>query len=284
VEVLLRVKTRSCGERPHVSSQWLRTFGSAYADPRRATERAGGRRGSCQTRWRVDETVKALRCPPGYGAVEARKDRHRLEDFFYKRLGMRRCGGTLTDAEDAEEAQLTARVAAFEQTPEGRGRCRILELERKRFYGLSPAEQMELEILRGLYPELPPHVCSVHACRVCHDPPHKAPSSEPPRYVRKFLAGVATRRPPASIRRISSMIGQAPYVRFASIATELPHRSDPPLHAISELHAVQQKTPHSMALEVIRLIQSSTKVAVVRRRSGSEHRTSYRAQLQSMLE
>jgi hypothetical protein len=107
----------------------------------------------------VDETVKALRCPPGYGAVEARKDRHRLEDFLYKRLDMRRCGGTLTnaeDAEDAEEAQLTARVAAFEQTPEGRGRCRILELERKRSYDLSPAEQMELEILRGLYPELPP--------------------------------------------------------------------------------------------------------------------------------
>jgi hypothetical protein len=26
-------------------------------------------------RARVDETVKALRCPPGYGAVEARKDR-----------------------------------------------------------------------------------------------------------------------------------------------------------------------------------------------------------------
>jgi|ERR1700730_4039614 hypothetical protein len=108
-------------------------------------------------RARVDETVKALRCPPGYGAVEARKDRHRLEDFFYKRLAMRRrCGDTLTDAEDAEEAQLTARVAAFDQTPEGRGRCRILELERARFHGLSPAEQMELEILRGLYPELPP--------------------------------------------------------------------------------------------------------------------------------
>jgi hypothetical protein len=46
-------------------------------------------------RARVDETVKALRCPPGYGAVEARKDRHRLEDFLYKRSDMRRRGGTL---------------------------------------------------------------------------------------------------------------------------------------------------------------------------------------------
>jgi hypothetical protein len=81
-------------------------------------------------RARVDETVKALTCPPGYGAIEARKDRHRLEDFFYERLTIRRRGGTLTDAEDAEEAQLTARVAAFKQTPEGRGRARIFELKR----------------------------------------------------------------------------------------------------------------------------------------------------------
>src|SRR5262245_42984448 len=52
-------------------------------------------------RARIDETVKALKCPPGYGAIEARKDRHRLEDFFSKPLIIRRCGGTLTDAEDA---------------------------------------------------------------------------------------------------------------------------------------------------------------------------------------
>jgi hypothetical protein len=107
-------------------------------------------------RARLAETVKALRCPPGYGAIEARKDRHRLEDFFYKRLKIRRCGGTLTDAEDAEEAQLTARVAAFAKAPEGRGRGRIRELGLPSRDGLSPAEQMELEILRGLYPELPP--------------------------------------------------------------------------------------------------------------------------------
>ena len=76
----------------------------------------------------------------------------------YKRLTIRRCGGTLTDAEDAEEAELTARVAAFRQTPEGRGRRRIFELELPRHHreGLSPAEQVELETLRGLYPELPP--------------------------------------------------------------------------------------------------------------------------------
>jgi len=108
-------------------------------------------------RARIDETVKTLRCPPGYGAIEARKDRHRLEDFFSKRLIIRRCGGTLTDAEDVEEAQLTARVAAFDQTPEGRGRRRTVELLRRpRRDGLSPAEQIELEILRGLYPKLPP--------------------------------------------------------------------------------------------------------------------------------
>jgi hypothetical protein len=105
---------------------------------------------------RVPETVKAIGYPPGYGAIEARKDRHRLEDFFFKRLTIRRCGGHLTDAEDAEEAQVTARVAAFDQSPEGRGRHRIFELERKRRDGLSPAEQIELDTLRGLYPPLPP--------------------------------------------------------------------------------------------------------------------------------
>jgi hypothetical protein len=105
-------------------------------------------------RARVAETVKSVRF--GYGAIEARKDRHRLEDFFYKRLDLRRTGGILTDAEDAEEAQLTARVAAFDQSPEGRGRRRIFELKRTRGDGLSPAEQMELDTLGGLYPELPP--------------------------------------------------------------------------------------------------------------------------------
>ena len=104
-------------------------------------------------RTRVAETMKAIKF--GYGAIEARKDRHRLEDFFYKRLNLDRTGGTLTDAEDAEEAQLKARLAAFDQSPEGRGRRRLVEFGRRRD-GLSPAEQIELEILRGLYPKLPP--------------------------------------------------------------------------------------------------------------------------------
>jgi hypothetical protein len=105
---------------------------------------------------RVAETTKAIRCPPGYGAIEARKDRWRLGDFFYKRLTIRECGGMLTDAEDTEEAQLTALLAAFDQTPEGRARDRILKLDRLPHHRLSPTEQIELDILRELYPKLPP--------------------------------------------------------------------------------------------------------------------------------
>ena len=65
-------------------------------------------------------------------------------------------GGSLSAAESDEEAQLLARVLAFAETPEGLGRSRILELERKTFSrGPSPAEQDELDKLRKLYPDLP---------------------------------------------------------------------------------------------------------------------------------
>jgi hypothetical protein len=118
-------------------------------------------------RARVDETVKALTCPPGYGVIEARKDRHRLEDFFYKRLTIRRRGGNLTDAEDAEEAQLTARVAAFKQTPEGRGRARIFELERPGRVALAPLNNWNLRFYGG----------SIPSCRLI--PITHSPSSAP---------------------------------------------------------------------------------------------------------
>src|SRR5262249_1473385 len=66
-------------------------------------------------------------------------------------------GGRLTEREDTEEAQLIARTAAFDQSPEGRGRARIWELVHGTFSreGLSPAEQGELDNLQARYPELP---------------------------------------------------------------------------------------------------------------------------------
>jgi hypothetical protein len=102
-------------------------------------------------RTRIAETQNGLQCPAGYGAIQARKDYWRLDDLIYKRRTPRQ---TLTEAEDAEEAQLTARTAAFEQTPEGRARHRIRELKCRMY--LSTAEQSELDSLRTLYPNLPP--------------------------------------------------------------------------------------------------------------------------------
>jgi hypothetical protein len=76
---------------------------------------------------RIDEIAQAIGCPAHYGPREARKDNDRLHSLYCKRISPPSCGGgTLSEAEDAEEAQLTARVAAFEETPEGRARRRHL--------------------------------------------------------------------------------------------------------------------------------------------------------------
>jgi hypothetical protein len=61
-------------------------------------------------------------------------------------------GDPLTEAEDAEEAQARARALAFEESPEGRDRTRIRELELKDMCkGRSTAEQQELNDLRRRY-------------------------------------------------------------------------------------------------------------------------------------
>ena len=65
-------------------------------------------------------------------------------------------GGELKGAEDEEEAFLTVRVAAFQHSPEGRGRRRMLALKLKGVSGCrSPEEQKELEHLKVVYPEGP---------------------------------------------------------------------------------------------------------------------------------
>jgi hypothetical protein len=66
-------------------------------------------------------------------------------------------GGELKGAEEEEEAFLTARVAAFWHSPEGRDRKRMRELE---FKGIGSRcrtldEQKELDQLTLLYPEPP---------------------------------------------------------------------------------------------------------------------------------
>jgi hypothetical protein len=115
---------------------------------------------------RIVERAKAIGGPAGYGAEQARKDRHRFTGLLSKRRSPRHRGGpprnSLSAAEHAEEARLTWCVVAFDQSPEGHARKRIAELELKSFwagYGkgeISAAEQTELDRLRTLYPDLPP--------------------------------------------------------------------------------------------------------------------------------
>ena len=103
---------------------------------------------------RIEDRARAIGCPAGYGLKQAQKDRNRLHQLYCKRISPPTYGGgALSDAEDAEEAQLSARVAAFDESPEGCARRRIRDLEMQR--GRSAAEQSELDNLRTLYPDLP---------------------------------------------------------------------------------------------------------------------------------
>ena len=109
-------------------------------------------------RARIAETVRAIGCPANYGPREARKDQDRLHHFHCKRISPPSCGGgALSEAEEAEEAQATARVAAFEESPEGRARSRIFQLQLADLSrGLSDAEAEDLGSLQKIYPDLPP--------------------------------------------------------------------------------------------------------------------------------
>jgi hypothetical protein len=105
---------------------------------------------------RIDERVKALQCSAvlGYGPIESNRDANRLELLHRKRRSAPPYN-VLTEAEDAEEAYVTARFAAYPALPETLGRKRIDELESRSSGGktLSAAEQSELDELRKRYPE-----------------------------------------------------------------------------------------------------------------------------------
>ena len=105
-------------------------------------------------RTRLTERAKAIGCPAGYGPRQARIESDQLHQLHCMRISP---GGiSLTDAEDAEEAELRARVEAFNKSPEGRARSRIFELGLRKFGGgLSTAEQNELDRLEVLWPALP---------------------------------------------------------------------------------------------------------------------------------
>jgi hypothetical protein len=109
-----------------------------------------------ELRAQIAERVKTLRCPAGYGPREAMSDRNRLHALFSKRISPPPYN-VLTEAEDAEEAHLKARVAAYEASSEGQARSRIAALswQRSPRNPLSAAEQSELDELRKRYPDLP---------------------------------------------------------------------------------------------------------------------------------
>ena len=66
---------------------------------------------------RVAQIAQKLKCPAGYTALEARRDHKRLQELRHKadsppyRLGKK---------DDAEEAHLTARIAAYDQSDQKR--------------------------------------------------------------------------------------------------------------------------------------------------------------------
>jgi hypothetical protein len=103
----------------------------------------------------ISKRSAALVCPPGYGPEDAMEDNNRLHQLNCKRLSPPSCGGgELKGADDEEEAFLTARVAAFRHSQEGRDRHRIRKLEVYRVVR-SNDEQTELDGLRAVYPKGP---------------------------------------------------------------------------------------------------------------------------------
>jgi hypothetical protein len=108
-------------------------------------------------RLRIAERARAIACPPDYGAKECETDSDRLIKVRARRNSPPSRGGdTLSEAEDAKEAQLIARIEAFRQTPEGLARDRIHELTCKKRgvpCKLSSAEQIERDRLQLPFPE-----------------------------------------------------------------------------------------------------------------------------------
>ena len=97
----------------------------------------------------------ALESPPGYGEGDATKDSNRLHQLNCKRLSPPSCGGgELKGADGEEEALLTARLAAYRHSPEGRDRARMLKLMLKG-RRLNVDEQEELDRIKAKYPEAP---------------------------------------------------------------------------------------------------------------------------------
>ena len=84
------------------------------------------------------DRAKAIGCPVSYGPLAEHKDSTRLHALWGKRMSPPSCGGRLTDAEDAEEAQLRARVLAFQHRTEDRKGSLAEKEEYNRLYQQDP--------------------------------------------------------------------------------------------------------------------------------------------------
>ena len=110
-------------------------------------------------RARIAERASTINCPADYGFNEMWDDRVRLSAL---RFGKSEpwCADIIynVDDPDAEEAQLIARIEAFNQSPEGRARSRREELsDRSRSVWMCAADHCELINLVSRYPEPPFH-------------------------------------------------------------------------------------------------------------------------------
>jgi hypothetical protein len=93
----------------------------------------------------------SIRCPEGYTSVDEHEDLVRRDELFRKWRGR---PPPLTGEEDAEEAHLFARIAAFKQETcrAGRRMDVLRNLGEKR----SAAEQNELDALEARHRRIPP--------------------------------------------------------------------------------------------------------------------------------
>lgn len=97
---------------------------------------------------RIAERAETIALPAGYGLNEVWDDRARLDPWL--------ACMALNDVEDvdaAEEAQVIARIEAFNHSPEGRARERISELQHRSMGWMTRSEHSELDELLALYPE-----------------------------------------------------------------------------------------------------------------------------------
>lgn len=98
----------------------------------------------------IIKMADSFACPTDYTSKPAMEDSNRLHQLNCKRISPR---GSLSNAEDEEEALLSIRVAAHQRSPEGRYRKRMEELTFKSFgKGCNADEQEELDRLTSLFP------------------------------------------------------------------------------------------------------------------------------------